>query len=94
MGRASQAKKAARLARESGRVEPRPKRRLGFPLAVAAAVVIGVIVVVLARQPKSAPKLTIDPTTVTSVPAAGDATSTAGGSDPVPTTATTVAAGQ
>lgn len=96
MGKASQAKKAARLARESGQVEARPRRRLGFPLAVAVAIVVGVIVVVLARQPKSTPKLTIDPTTVGADPTApADVpVSGAGGADPVPTTVTTVAAGQ
>ena len=105
MGKASQAKKAARLARESGQVEQRPKRRLAFPLAVAAAVVIGVLMVVIARQPASTPKLNIDPTTVTVDPTvstldpavATDGSSTtiaAGTTDTVPTTATTVAAGQ
>jgi hypothetical protein len=103
MGKASQAKKAARLARESGQVEQRPKRRLAFPLAVAAAVIIGVLMVVIARQPASTPKLNIDPTTVdptvsTLDPAvATDGSSTtiaAGTTDTVPTTATTVAAGQ
>ena len=105
MGKASQAKKAARLARESGQVEQRPKRRLAFPLAVAAAVVIGVLVVVIARQPAATPKLTIDPTTVTldptvstldpAVAADGSSTTIANGStDTIPATATTVAAGQ
>lgn len=101
MGKASQAKKAARLARESGQVEQRPKRRLAFPLAVAAAVVIGVIVVVIARMPADVPKLTVDPTTVTDDPSAStvplDSTATtvaSGGVDTVPSTATTVAAGQ
>ncbi len=96
MGKASQAKKAARLARESGQFEQRPKRRLAFPLTVAAAVAIGIIVVVIARQPASTPKLTFDPTTVTvdpnSITAESSATTLpAGGSDPVPTT---LAAGQ
>lgn len=83
MGKASQAKKAARLARESGQVEERPKRRLAFPLAVAGAIVVGVILVVIARQPASTPELTVDPTTVTVDPSSPS-------TDP---TATTVAAG-
>jgi hypothetical protein len=105
MGKASQAKKAARLARESGHVEQRPKRRLAFPLAVAAAVIVGVLMVVIARQPASTPKLNIDPTTVTLDPtvstldpaAATDSSSTtiaSSSADTVPATATTVAAGQ
>ncbi|MCX6510202.1 MAG: hypothetical protein NT081_05255 [Actinobacteria bacterium] len=96
MGKASQAKKAARLARESGQVEQRPKRRLAFPLTIAAAVIIGIVMVVIARQPASTPKLTIDPTTVTLDPNSITAdtsatTSPAGGTDAVPTT---LAAGQ
>lgn len=96
MGKASQAKKAARLARESGQVEQRPKRRLAFPLTIAAAVIIGIVMVVIARQPASTPKLTIDPTTVTLDPNSITAdtsatTSPAGGTDTVPTT---LAAGQ
>ncbi|CAB4334092.1 MAG: hypothetical protein F2947_00955 [Actinobacteria bacterium] len=96
MGKASQAKKAARLARESGQVEQRPKRRLAFPLTIAAAVIIGIVMVVIARQPASTPNLTIDPTTVTldpnSITADTSATTIpAGGTDAVPTT---LAAGQ
>lgn len=98
MGKASQAKKAARLARESGQVEERKKRRLGFPLAVVAAVAIGVIVVALARKPASTPKLTIDPTTVGADPTApADGSSTtvvSGAADAVPSTVTTAVAGQ
>ena len=63
MGKASQAKKTARLARESGQVESHPKRKLAFPLAVAAAVVIGIVLVVIARMPADTPNLNIDPTT-------------------------------
>jgi len=96
MGKASQAKKAARLARESGQVEQRPKRRLAFPLTIAAAVIIGIVMVVIARQPASTPNLTIDPTTVTLDPNSvtadtSAATIPAGGTDAVPTT---LAAGQ
>jgi hypothetical protein len=96
MGKASQAKKAARMARESGQVEQRPKRRLAFPLTVAAAVIVGIVMVVIARQPASTPKLTIDPTTVTVDPNSNTvdssvATIPAGGTDAVPTT---LAAGQ
>jgi hypothetical protein len=76
MGKASQAKKAARLARESGQVEQKQKRRLAFPLAIAAAILVGILAVAIARQPESAPKLDIDPTTVTSDPAAGSESTT------------------
>jgi len=84
------------LARESGQVEQRPKRRLAFPLTIAAAVIIGIVMVVIARQPASTPNLTIDPTTVTldpnSITADTSATTIpAGGTDAVPTT---LAAGQ
>ncbi len=92
MGKASQAKKAARLARESGQVEERPKRHLAFPLAVAGAIVVGVILVVLARQPASTPELTVDPTTVTVDPTSpsSDPTATTIASGAAETTATTV----
>ncbi len=84
------------MARESGQVEQRPKRRLAFPLTVAAAVIVGIVMVVIARQPASTPKLTIDPTTVTVDPNSNTvdssvATIPAGGTDAVPTT---LAAGQ
>ncbi len=92
MGKASQAKKAARLARESGQVEERPKRHLAFPLAVAGAIVVGVILVVLARQPASTPELNVDPTTVTVDPTSpsSDPTATTIASGAAETTATTV----
>ena len=84
------------MARESGQVEQRPKRRLAFPLTIAAAVIVGIVMVVIARQPASTPKLTIDPTTVTVDPNSNTvdssvATIPAGGTDEVPTT---LAAGQ
>jgi hypothetical protein len=105
MGKASQAKKTARLARESGQVEPRAKRKLAFPLAVAAAVAIGTVLVVIARMPEDTPNLNIDPTTVTLDPTistvdpvapinGSSTTIAAGGTETAPTTATTVAAGQ
>jgi len=92
MGKASGAKKAARLARERGQVEERPKRRLAFPLAVTGAIVVGVILVVLARQPASTPELTVDPTTVTVDPTSpsSDPTVTTIASGSAETTATTV----
>ncbi len=84
------------MARESGQVEQRPKRRLAFPLTIAAAVIVGIVMVVIARQPASTPKLTIDPTTVTVDPNSitvdsSVATIPAGGTDAAPTT---LAAGQ
>ena len=100
MGKASQAKKAARLARESGQIEERPKRRLAFPLAVAGAIVVGVILVVIARQPASTPQLNFDPTAVSvdpTVPTADPTATTiaAGATDSTPTTVpTTTATGQ
>lgn len=99
MGKASQAKKAARLARESGQVEQKPKRRLAFPLAVAAAVVVGVLVIVIARQPADTPNLTIDPTTLTTDSTVVPGESTTSSVVPTDSTATssavpTTAAGQ
>lgn len=74
------------MARESGQQQDRPARRLGFPLAVAAAVVIGVIVVVLARQPASQPKANLElPAELSTVPV-DSSTTIAGASDSVPTT--------
>ena len=87
------------MARESGQVEQKQKRRLAFPIAIAAAILVGILVVAIARQPGSAPKLDIDPTTVTSDPAAGSESTTtavASESDSASTSVvpTTVAAGQ
>lgn len=82
MGRASNAKRTAREQRESGVVEPRPKRRLAYPLGVLAAVVIGVIVVVIARQPAETKAPVID------IPAASTTDSTIEGSATVPTEST------
>lgn len=47
MGKASSSKKVARAARAGGTMRERPK--LGFPLAIAAIVVVGTVLVVYAR---------------------------------------------
>ena len=59
MGKASQAKKAAREARERGEVPARPKRNLRYPAIVAVAVVLGVLIVWYARRPADQPTPTI-----------------------------------
>lgn len=67
---------------------------MGFPLAIAGGIVVGVIVVLLARQPASTPQLTIDPTAITVDPntvTTDSAPVVPGGVDAVPTT---VLAGQ
>lgn len=99
MGKASQAKKAARLARESGQTPAKERRRLAFPLAVVGAVVVGVIVVVIARQPADSPKASLDIPTETSlvdgatvVPGAdGSTTDSVPTADTVPVTDSTEA---
>ena len=48
MGKASSSKKVARAARNGGRSSA-PRRQLGFPIAIAAILVVGVLVVVFAR---------------------------------------------
>lgn len=47
MGKASSSKKVARAARAGGSLRERPK--LGFPLAIAAIIIVGTVVVVYAR---------------------------------------------
>ena len=50
MGKASSSKKVARAARAGGRTSQGPKRKLAFPLGIAAIVVVGVLLVVFARS--------------------------------------------
>jgi len=50
MGKASSSKKVARAARAGGRSSSGPKRRIGFPLGIAAIVVVGVLLVLVARN--------------------------------------------
>jgi hypothetical protein len=49
MGKASSAKKVARAARAGG-AQQSNRRRMGFPLAIVAIVVVGVLVIVFARD--------------------------------------------
>jgi hypothetical protein len=49
MGKASSSKKVARAARAGGHTSG-PRRQLGYPIAVAAILVVGVLVVVFARS--------------------------------------------
>jgi hypothetical protein len=49
MGKASSAKKVARAARAGGAQQSK-NRRMGFPLAITAIVVVGVLVIVFARD--------------------------------------------
>jgi hypothetical protein len=53
MGKASSSKKVARAARAGGRTTSGPRRRLGYPLGIAAIIVVGVLVVVFARGENS-----------------------------------------
>lgn len=49
MGKASSSKKVARAARAGGRTSQGPKRKIGFPLGIAAIVLVGVLLVLFAR---------------------------------------------
>jgi hypothetical protein len=49
MGKASSSKKVARAARAGGRTTAGPKRHVGFPIAIAVVVVVGVLGVLFAR---------------------------------------------
>jgi hypothetical protein len=50
MGKASSSKKVARAARAGGRTSTGPKRQLGYPLAIVAIIVVGLLVVLVARN--------------------------------------------
>jgi len=50
MGKASSSKKVARAARAGGRTNKGPKRQIAYPLAIAAIVVVGVLIVLVARN--------------------------------------------
>jgi hypothetical protein len=49
MGKASSSKKVARAARAGGQTSQGPKRQLAFPLSIAAVVLVGVVLIVVAR---------------------------------------------
>lgn len=90
MGRASNAKKAAREAREKGTVPDRPKRRWAYPSIVAIAVVLGVLAVWFARRPADTPSSNIvTPAAQTTDASVADATTTTVAVDP--TTSSSVA---
>lgn len=74
MGKASQAKKAAREARERGETAPRRRRRPGFAALLALVVVLGAVVIWWARRPEtpSTPELVVPPTEVTDPNGAAD----------------------
>ncbi len=54
MGKASSAKKVARAARAGGNRRPGQRRALGFPVAVAVVIVVGLLLVFFARQERNA----------------------------------------
>lgn len=64
MGKASSSKKVARAAKAGGSSRSSTGRKLGFPLAIAAIVVVGVLLVVFARTQREssavAPELGVD----------------------------------
>jgi hypothetical protein len=64
MGKASSAKKVARAERAGGSTRAQSARKLGFPIAIAAIVIVGVGLVVFARGERSssavAPELGVD----------------------------------
>jgi hypothetical protein len=64
MGKASSAKKVARAERAGGSARAGSGRRFGFPMAIAAIVIVGVLLVVFARTQRSssavAPELGVD----------------------------------
>lgn len=80
MGKASQAKKAAREARERGETAPRRRRRPGFAALMALVVVLGAVVIWWARrpEPQSTPDLVVPPVEITDT--------TIAAADPVPST--------
>jgi hypothetical protein len=50
MGKASSAKKVARAARAGGVITNKPKRRLAFPLGIAAIAIAGSAIIFFARD--------------------------------------------
>ena len=54
MGKASSAKKVARAARAGGSRRPGQRRAIGFPLIIAAIVILGSLLVVFARESRDA----------------------------------------
>ncbi|MBV9950890.1 MAG: hypothetical protein JO291_02985 [Acidimicrobiia bacterium] len=54
MGKASSAKKVARAARAGGGRRSGQRRQLGFPMAIVAVVVVGLLLIVFARQSNQA----------------------------------------
>src|SRR5690606_17293510 len=64
MGKASSSKKVARAARAGGSKTSGTGRKLGFPLAVGAIIVVGVVLVAFARTQREssavAPELGVD----------------------------------
>lgn len=89
MGKASQAKKVAREARERGEVPARPKRRLGYPIVLAVAVLLGVFAVWYAARPADTPTSKIvTPEVQTTDSSVVDPTATTVAADAVPTSTT------
>jgi hypothetical protein len=88
MGKASSAKKVARAARAGGATTTAPKRRLAFPLGIAAIVIAGSAIIFFARDTgSSTPTVPLDITSTTVVP--GDPTATDPATTIAPATDTT-----
>jgi hypothetical protein len=61
MGKASSAKKVARAARAGGATSSKPKRRLAFPVGIAAIVIVGSAIIFFARDSStSTPTVPLD----------------------------------
>src|SRR3954447_22715144 len=54
MGKASSAKKVARAARAGGNRRSGQRRALGFPLAIGAVIVVGLLLIFVARDRRNA----------------------------------------
>jgi hypothetical protein len=63
MGKASSSKKVARAARAGGSRRPGQRRHIGFPLTIAAVIILGLILIVATRQDRianAAPRVNSD----------------------------------
>ncbi|CAB4615589.1 unannotated protein [freshwater metagenome] len=77
MGKASSAKKVARAARAGGATTNKTKRRLAFPVGIAAIVIVGSAIIFFARDSStSTPTVPLDITSSSIVSPDGASTET------------------